>query len=97
MNWSCQNNTIGENESKKWLTLTANSKHQKNKKIILVSGDEEYRSEEALPMLAKILSERHGFDCTVLFAQHPDTLGVVNPNYVGNIEVTILFGFYLKY
>ena len=35
---------------------------------MLVSGDEEYRSEEALPMLAKILAKHHGFDCTVLFA-----------------------------
>jgi hypothetical protein len=40
----------------------------KGKHIVLVSGDEEYRSEEALPQLAKILSLRHGFKCTVLFA-----------------------------
>ena len=36
--------------------------------IVLVSGDEEYRSEEALPQLAKILAKHHGFKCTVLFA-----------------------------
>lgn len=53
--------------------------------IVLVSGDEEYRSEEALPMLAKILSKHHGFKCTVLFAQDPETPGIVDPNYVGNI------------
>jgi hypothetical protein len=40
----------------------------KGKHIVLVSGDEEYRSEEALPQLAKILSKHHGFKCTVLFA-----------------------------
>jgi len=57
----------------------------KGKHIVLISGDEEYRSEEALPQLAKILTKRHGFDCTVLFAQHPDTLGVINPNYTKNI------------
>ncbi|MGB0581007.1 MAG: ThuA domain-containing protein, partial [Limisphaerales bacterium] len=34
--------------------------------IVLIAGDEEYRSEESAPMLAKILSERHGFTCTVL-------------------------------
>jgi hypothetical protein len=28
---------------------------------VLISGDEEYRSEESLPQLAKILSERYGF------------------------------------
>ena len=30
----------------------------KGKHVVLLSGDEEYRSEEALPMLAKILSQR---------------------------------------
>src|SRR4051812_41706726 len=40
----------------------------KGKHIVLVSGDEEYRSEEALPQLGKILSKHHGFKCTVLFA-----------------------------
>lgn len=66
-----------------WLTFEGNA--DKNKKIVLVSGDEEYRSEEALPQLAKILSTHHGFDCTVLFAQHPDSLGIVSPNYLHNI------------
>ncbi len=50
----------------------------KNKHVVLLSGDEEYRSEEALPMLAKILSQRHGFKCTVLFALDPD--GTINPD-----------------
>src|SRR5580658_5164476 len=50
----------------------------KGKHIVFVGGDEEYRSEEGLPMLAKILSQRHGFTCTVLFALDPD--GTINPN-----------------
>ena len=33
----------------------------KGKTIVLVSGDEEYRTEESMPMLAKILSQKHGF------------------------------------
>ncbi len=41
------------------------------KQVVLVAGDEEYRSEEALPMLGKILSQHHGFDCTVVFAMDP--------------------------
>ncbi len=53
--------------------------------VVLVSGDEEYRSEEALPQLAKILSAKHGFNCTVLFAQDPEKPGIVNPNFVRNI------------
>ncbi|HRI42815.1 MAG TPA: ThuA domain-containing protein [Fimbriimonadaceae bacterium] len=36
--------------------------------IVFLAGDEEYRSEEGLPQLAKILSTRHGFTCTVLFS-----------------------------
>ena len=52
--------------------------------IVLVSGDEEYRSEEALPQLARILAERHGFECTVLFAIDPET-GEINPDNQRNI------------
>jgi hypothetical protein len=48
------------------------------KHVVLLAGDEEYRSEEALPMLAKILSQRHGFKCTVLFSADED--GTINPN-----------------
>jgi type 1 glutamine amidotransferase len=51
--------------------------------IVLVSGDEEYRSEEALPQLGKILAKHHGFRCTVLFAIDPKD-GTINPN-VSNI------------
>jgi hypothetical protein len=49
----------------------------KGRHVVLISGDEEYRSEEALPMLGKILSQRHGFRCTVLFSVDPD--GTINP------------------
>ena len=57
------------------------------KRIALVSGDEEYRSEESCPMLAKILSQRHGFDCTVLFAINPDG-GYIDSNFQKNIPGT---------
>jgi len=52
--------------------------------IVLVSGDDEYRSEEALPMLAKILTEHHGFKTTVLFAIDPET-GEIKPDHQTNI------------
>jgi hypothetical protein len=52
--------------------------------IVLVSGDEEYRSEEVLPQLAKILARHHGFRSTVLFAVDPET-GEINPNQRDNI------------
>src|SRR5262249_24894756 len=38
----------------------------------------------ALPQLAKILSERHGFQCTVLFAIDPKD-GAINPEVNNNI------------
>jgi hypothetical protein len=43
----------------------------KGKKVVLLAGDEEYRSEEVMPMLAKLLSERHGFTCTVVWSINP--------------------------
>lgn len=56
----------------------------KGKHIVLVSGDDEYRSEEALPQLAKILAQRHGFRCTVLFAIDPAD-GTIRPDRQDNI------------
>jgi hypothetical protein len=74
---------VSESSSpEQWLTFEGKPDMPK---IVLVSGDEEYRSEEALPQLAKILSSKHGFNCTVLFAQDPEKPGIVNPNYVKNI------------
>ena len=56
----------------------------KGKHIVLVAGDDEYRSEESMPMLAKLLSEKHGFKTTVLFPIEPNTGNVV-PNHQNNI------------
>jgi type 1 glutamine amidotransferase len=56
----------------------------KGKHIVLISGDEEYRSEEAIPQLAKILAKHHGFKCTVLFAIDSRD-GTINPNNRNNI------------
>lgn len=53
------------------------------KRVVLISGDEEYRSEEALPQLGKILSQRHGFHCTVLFSIDPRT-GEIDPKTTNN-------------
>lgn len=38
----------------------------KGKHIVFVAGDHEYRGEETLPALARILARRHGFKCTFL-------------------------------
>ena len=67
-----------------WVVYEGHEGAGKGKHIVLVSGDEEYRSEEALPMLGKILATHHGFNCTVLFAINPDT-GEIDPNNQNNI------------
>ena len=67
-----------------WVTYEGHDGPGKGKHIVLVSGDEEYRSEEALPQLARILSQHHGFKCTVLFAVDPKT-GVIDPQILNNI------------
>ncbi|MEM7203414.1 MAG: ThuA domain-containing protein [Planctomycetota bacterium] len=67
-----------------WVSYAGGEGPGAGKHIVLISGDEEYRSEEALPQLAKILAERHGFACTVLFALDPDT-GAIDPDQRRNI------------
>ena len=66
-----------------WLVIDGADGPGKGKHVVLISGDEEYRSEEALPQLAKILATRHGFKCTVLFAIGKD--GTIDPNQGDNI------------
>ena len=68
-----------------WVSYAGHDGPGAGKSIVLVSGDEEYRSEEALPQLAKILAHRHGFNTTVLFAQDPAHPGIIDPNYTNNI------------
>src|SRR5258705_10883528 len=61
-----------------WVVYEGKAGAGKGKHIVFLSGDEEYRSEEGLPMLARILSKRHGFKCTVLFSiNSPD--GAIDP------------------
>ncbi|WP_136466453.1 hypothetical protein [Flagellimonas onchidii] len=54
------------NVQEQWLSYDGSKDKEDTFHIVLISGDEEYRSEESLPMLAKILSKQHGFKCTVL-------------------------------
>lgn len=62
-----------------WVVYPGGPGPGQGKHIVLIGGDEEYRSEEALPQLGKILSTRLGFKCTVLFAVNPAT-GEIDPN-----------------
>ena len=67
-----------------WITYEGKDGPGKGKHVVLLAGDEEYRSEEALPMLGKLLSQRHGFTCTVLFAINRET-GEIDPNTSDNL------------
>ncbi|SMG20765.1 ThuA domain-containing protein [Arenibacter troitsensis] len=44
----------------------------KGKHIVFVATDHEYRGEETLPALARILAKRYGFSCTVVWALDDD-------------------------
>lgn len=70
-------------QGRDWVVYKGEEGAGQGKHIVLVSGDEEYRSEEALPQLGKILARHHGFKCTVLFAIGGD--GEIDPTCVDNI------------
>lgn len=67
-----------------WVEYKAAKQSANTKNIVFISGDEEYRSEEALPMLAQILAQKHGFNCTVLFSINPKD-GSIDATYLSNI------------
>ena len=52
--------------------------------IVFVTGDEEYRSEESMPMLARILKRDYGFEVSVCYALNGE--GFIDPNVLDNIE-----------
>ena len=70
-----------------WIVFDGGDGPGQGKHIVLVSGDDEYRSEEACPQLAKILSKQHGFKCTVLFPIDPAD-GTIKPDHQTNIPGT---------
>ena len=72
------------NDQQLWCTYEGTDGPGVGKHIVLISGDDEYRSEQMMPMLGKILAVRHGFKCTVLFAIDPSS-GTINPGHKTNI------------
>jgi hypothetical protein len=67
-----------------WVVYEGGAGPGQGRHIVFVTGDEEYRSEESMPMLARILAVRQGFKCTVLFAINK-TSGVIDPLTLDNI------------
>ena len=71
-------------EARDWVVYKGKEGPGQGRHIMFITGDEEYRSEEGMPMLAKILAVRHGFKCTVLFPINPAD-GTIDPNNQTNI------------
>ena len=67
-----------------WLHLPATADGPgSGKTIVLLTAEEEYRSEETFPVMASVLAAQ-GFDCTVLFAVNRET-GLIDPDQIDNI------------
>lgn len=67
-----------------WIVYPGGDGPGKGKHIVFVAAEESYRSEESMPLMARILSAYHGFRCTVLFAIDPKD-GTINPMVKDNI------------
>ena len=66
-----------------WVTYEPPAGRANGKHVVLLAGDEEYRSEESMPMLGQLLTQRHGFRCTVLFSQGP--AGIIDSHNQTNV------------
>jgi hypothetical protein len=55
--------------------------------IVFIAGDHEYRGEETLPALARILAKNHGFKCSFFVTTDPAT-GFIKPgsNHITGLE-----------
>ncbi|MEJ2700907.1 MAG: ThuA domain-containing protein [Sedimentisphaerales bacterium] len=74
----------GSVDAAQWTVFQGKEGPGMGKHIVFVTGDEEYRSEDSMPQLAKILAVHHGFKCTVLFAINKQT-GEIDPQTLDNI------------
>src|SRR4051812_13871516 len=79
---TCLSSPLGR--AAEWVVYEGANGPGTGKHIVFLAGDEEYRSEEGLPMLAKILAVRHGFKSTVLFPINPAN-GTIDPTTLTNI------------
>jgi len=69
----------------------------KNKHIVFIATDHEYRGEESLPAMARILAKRYGFKCTVVFGLddnnniHPGSSNLKGLEILKNADLMVLF------
>jgi hypothetical protein len=74
----------GQAVAKDWVGYEGRNGPGHGRHVVFLAGDEEYRSEESLPMLAKILAVRLGFKCTVLLPINPAD-GTIDPTIQTNL------------
>jgi type 1 glutamine amidotransferase len=74
----------GQAKAEPWVVFEGKEGLGTGKHIVFLVGDEEYRSEDSMPQLAKIMAVHHGFKCTVLFAINKET-GEIDPQTLDNI------------
>ncbi|MDC6389871.1 ThuA domain-containing protein [Maribacter sp. PR1] len=65
-------------------TVDTIEKTERRPHIVFVTGDEEYRSEESMPMLASIAKRELNAKVTVCYAL--DSLGIIDPNRIDHIS-----------
>lgn len=75
---SCKENTEKDKENLSETGVTINPIH-----IVFVTGGEEYRSEESMPMLARLAKRELNAKVTICYAL--DSLGFVDPNRLDHI------------
>ncbi|MEQ6118162.1 ThuA domain-containing protein [Reichenbachiella sp. MALMAid0571] len=69
----------------------------KGKNIVFISTDHEYRGEETLPALARILASRYGFTCTVIWALddegniYPGSSDIKGLEVLKNADLMVIF------
>ena len=81
---ACAATLVRADDDPQWITYKGGRGPGKGKRIVFLTGDEEYRSEESMPAMARLLAQRHGFQCTVLFSVNPEN-GEVDPKIDNNI------------
>ncbi|MEC7724573.1 MAG: hypothetical protein VYD05_03585, partial [Planctomycetota bacterium] len=65
-----------DDETLQWLSYEGGDGVGAGKHVVFLAAEQEYRAEQSMPMMAKLLATRHGFDTTVLFGQRN---GMVDP------------------
>lgn len=69
----------------------------KGKNIVFIATDHEYRGEETLPALARILAKRYGFTCTVVWALddegniHPGSSNIKGLEVLEKADLMVMF------